>query len=249
MHAAENGLGRPSSCSQCVMAKLSACTLHRFASREPGSAVDERQSMLHVPRRRLVCRAQDSVESVLFLCDGWAASLRALANGDRQILSFLLPGDIVSSALLFQSKPNILVESISDVSCRVFARQDVLGLLTGSDEAISQLSRIWMDEREQAARLAVDLGRRTAEERIANLLLGLMDRLALRGLVREGVIDFPLRQHHVADATGLTPVHVSKVLTDFKRRGLLQINDRFLQVLDETALRRIAQAQPPVPAG
>jgi CRP-like cAMP-binding protein len=53
-------------------------------------------------------------------------------------------------------------------------------------------------------------------------------------------MEFPLRQHHVADATGLTPVHVSKLLTDLRRRGLIRINDRSLEILDDGALRRIA---------
>jgi CRP/FNR family transcriptional regulator, anaerobic regulatory protein len=54
-------------------------------------------------------------------------------------------------------------------------------------------------------------------------------------------MDFPLRQHHIADATGLTPVHVSKVLTEFRRSGLINISDRSLTVLDPVGFRRIAQ--------
>jgi CRP/FNR family transcriptional regulator len=53
-------------------------------------------------------------------------------------------------------------------------------------------------------------------------------------------MEFPLRQHHIADATGLTPVHVSKVLSEFKRRGLIRINDRSLIILDPAGFRRVA---------
>ncbi len=53
-------------------------------------------------------------------------------------------------------------------------------------------------------------------------------------------IDFPLRQHHIADATGLTAVHVSKVLSEFRRNGLVEINDRSLTVLDPASMHRIA---------
>jgi CRP-like cAMP-binding protein len=68
----------------------------------------------------------------------------------------------------------------------------------------------------------------------------MMERLATRGLAQGTTMDFPLRQHHVADATGLTPVHVSKLLTDFRRRGLIRISDRSLEIVDDGALRRIA---------
>jgi CRP-like cAMP-binding protein len=52
--------------------------------------------------------------------------------------------------------------------------------------------------------------------------------------------DFPLRQHHIADATGLTPVHVSKVLTEFRRRGLINISERSMTILDPVGFGRIA---------
>jgi CRP-like cAMP-binding protein len=107
-------------------------------------------------------------------------------------------------------------------------------------DAFGALSNLWLGEKESADRLAIDLGRRTAEERIARLILSLMDRLAARGMTQGATMEFPLRQHHVADATGLTPVHVSKLLTDLRRRGLIRINDRSLEVLDDGALRRIA---------
>lgn len=74
------------------------------------------------------------------------------------------------------------------------------------------------------------------------MIFNLVDRLARRGLVRgEPVeIDFPLRQHHIADATGLTPVHVSTVLREFRRGGLITISNRSLTLLDQDGLRRIA---------
>ena len=87
--------------------------------------------------------------------------------------------------------------------------------------------------------------RRTADERIARLMLNLADRLARRGMTRVDAsaaieMEFPLRQHHIADATGLTPVHVSKVLSEFRRNGLIRISDRSLTILDPAGFRRVA---------
>ena len=97
-------------------------------------------------------------------------------------------------------------------------------------------------ERSRADQLIVDLGRRTADERIARLILSLGERLARRNMVRENPLEFafPLRQHHIADATGLTAVHVNKVLTEFRRDGLIKLSDRSLTILDEARFRRIA---------
>jgi len=53
-------------------------------------------------------------------------------------------------------------------------------------------------------------------------------------------MDFPLRQHHIADATGLTAVHVSKALSEFRRSHLIEINDRSLTILRPAEFQRIA---------
>lgn len=227
---------RPRTCIACPSAALDACSKHYEVMRV-GAVV---QNELTIPRRRIICRTQDLIDTVLFVCEGWAASLVTLPNGDRQILSFLLPGDIVSSALLFRPNPSCLVETITEVTCRAFNRTGFMRKATVDRDDFEALSLLWIGEKEGADRLAIDLGRRTAEERIARLILSLMERLATRGLAQGATMDFPLRQHHVADATGLTPVHVSKLLTDFRRRGLIRISDRSLEIVDDAALRRIA---------
>ena len=54
-------------------------------------------------------------------------------------------------------------------------------------------------------------------------------------------VDFPLRQHHIADAVGLTPVHVSKLLSDFRRNGLIRLSERTLVILDPDRLRALSK--------
>jgi CRP-like cAMP-binding protein len=88
--------------------------------------------------------------------------------------------------------------------------------------------------------LAIDLGQRSADERIASLILNLTGRLARRGMMHGGSVEFPLRQHHIADATGLTSVHAGKVLSEFRRAGLIELNDRFLTLTKPDELRRVA---------
>jgi CRP-like cAMP-binding protein len=178
---------------------------------------------------------------VPIICSGWALSAVQLADGSRQILSFLLPGDVVSPCLLFESKPNCFVEAITNVTYRAFNRGDLRQLMVADPAALATLARVWAQEKRRTDELIVNLGRRTAAERIARLILGLLERLQERNMTSDPFeIDFPLRQHHIADATGLTPVHVSKLLSEFRRKGLIRLSERSLAILDPAGFRAAA---------
>jgi CRP/FNR family transcriptional regulator, anaerobic regulatory protein len=70
-----------------------------------------------------------------------------------------------------------------------------------------------------------------------------MARLDERGMVQDNSFAFPLRQRHIADATGLTPVHVSRVIGSFRGAGLIEVAGRFLKVLNLPELRRISNTR------
>ena len=147
--------------------------------------------------------------------------------------------------MLFEPRAHYLVEAITDVRYRIFKRSELKALLFKQPDLLEKFSKVWVDEKTRADQLIVDLGRRTADERIARLILSLVDRLTKRGMTRGEPIEleFPLRQHHIADATGLTPVHVSKVLSEFRRNGLIRISERSLTILDPAGFRRVANTR------
>jgi CRP/FNR family transcriptional regulator, anaerobic regulatory protein len=204
------------------------------------------QSSYTVPARRIIYREQDLHDAVPIICAGWAASVVTLSDGSRQILSFLLPGDLVSTALLFAPRAHCMVEAITEVRFHTFKRGDLKATLLRVPDLFDKLSQAWVEEKNRADQLIVDLGRRSADERIARLIMNLAERLERRGMIGPPdamaaiEMDFPLRQHHIADATGLTPVHVSKVLSEFRRNGLIRISDRTLTILDPAGFRRVA---------
>ena len=194
--------------------------------------------------RRLIVHEQDFHDAVPIICSGWAASIKLLADGRRQILSVLLPGDIVSTGLLFAPKPGRVVEAVTDVHYRTFKRRELKNLLFKQTEFLEKVLNSWIEEETRTDRLIVDLGRRSGEERVARLVLDLAQRLRARDMMQDSTrIDFPLRQHHIADATGLTQVHVSKVVSDFRRSGLVDFHQRSLTILDIEGLRRRANVR------
>ena len=235
--------GRDASCLICPANDLNLC-VGNVGDAVGGweSALTPLASSPHlIPARRTICHPKEWSDTIPVICQGWAASSITLPDGRRQILAFLLPGDLVSTACLLEPMSGRTVEAVTDVTCRKFSRSDLKAFLFKSPALLEKLSKTWVEERTQADQLALDLGRRTADERIARLILSLTDRLAKREMVTGGqTMEFPLRQRHIADATGLTPVHVSKVLGEFQRAGLVEIARRTLTIHNETELRRVA---------
>jgi CRP/FNR family transcriptional regulator len=232
------------SCLACPAHELNLCA----AAKTKGGPDSDRRSdapqlastVYTIPARRSICHPKEWSEFVPIVCDGWAASSIALPDGRRQILSFLLPGDIVSMASLLEPTHGRSVQAITQVTYRNFRRSEIkFNLLTFSD-LLERVARICNEERAQADQLALDLGRRTAYERIARLISGLVDKLAKRGMTNGRTMEFPLRQRHIADATGLSLVHVGKVLGKFQEAGLIEINGRSLTIVNEMELRGVA---------
>lgn len=248
--AAQTSDGFKSAAAMCAVACDTACSLCPAynllcsgLSRDAGGDLPPLPvaSSLHtIPARRLILHPKEWSEFVPIVCSGWAMSSIALPDGRRQIISFLLPGDIVSIGSLIAPLSGHTVEAITEVTYRKFKRDELKELLFGRSDLLERLFKLWNEAKTRADQLALDLGRRRADERIARLILRLSEKVAKRSTVRTQTFDFPLRQRHIADATGLTPVHVSKILGELQRAGMIEIGGRTLTILNASELQRVA---------
>ena len=186
------------------------------------------------------------------LYSGWAFRYKTLSDGRRQILNFLLPGDIIGLQQEFADGAMHGIEAITDVSLCVFKRKGLWDLFRSNPSLGYDIT--WMSAREEAF---VDdnlltAGRRNATERIAMLLMHLYRRLERIGLeTKDGgaagpgpgpgaSIEFPINQQHIADNLGLSLVHTNKTMRRLHKLGLHDITDGRLRLLNTKALERIA---------
>jgi CRP-like cAMP-binding protein len=153
------------------------------------------------------------VETPLLLLDGWAARVRLLVDGRRQIVSLLVPGDVIGTSELPDPIATSTILALTPLSvCAAPPRgaSAALDLAYAASRACDEVYLLAQVTR---------LGRMNAQERILDLLLELYDRLELAGLVRAQGFDVPLTQETLSDALGLTPVHVNRMLQAARKAG------------------------------
>jgi CRP/FNR family transcriptional regulator len=140
---------------------------------------------------------------------------------------------------LFEPQSQFTVAALTEVQVSRFERPGLRPPGTMSDRLQLVLENACRDEHAGAIRLITVPGKCSAEERIAYLLTHLARRLRARSLIRGQSYPLPQRLRHLADALGLTPVHVSRLLSHFHDRGLCVISDGVLNLIDEPELDRL----------
>lgn len=171
---------------------------------------------------------------------GWAFRYKSLPDGRRQILNFLLPGDLVGLQASLLAAAEHGVEALTEVELCVFPRKRVWDLFMRMPNLAYELA--WLGSREEAI---VDdnltsVGQRTASERIAALVITLYRRADALGLVKEGSFAFPLSQQQIADALGLSLVHTSKTWSKLRKAGFFAIAGGRLTLLNPRLTARMA---------
>ena len=155
------------------------------------------------------------------LASGWACSYKILPSGTRQIVDFQVPGDFLGlRSVLFRTSDHN-VEPITPVQASEVKQRDLLEAFSATPRLATAV--LWAASRDEAMVVEhlVDLGRRSASERTAHFLLELGARLRLVGMADRSGFACPLSQYSLADAMGLSAVHVNRVLRELREEGLL----------------------------
>lgn len=188
------------------------------------------------PLRRELLSEGHEITGKRLMVSGWAARVRLLADGRRQLISFLVPGDLFGNC----GHPRPLAVSTVLALTNV-ATADAPDGPQGLHEAY-EMSRA-IEEAHLLSQIT-RLGRLSALERIADLLLELYERLSLAGLAENGRFSLPLTQETVADALGLTSVHLSRTLQLARRNNEFDWRDGQVILNDPGALARMVGRSP-----
>ena len=174
------------------------------------------------------------------LLSGWAFRYKTLPDGRRQILNFALPGDFVGLQAALHLEVQYSVEVLTDAVFCIFPREKLWSLYTAYPSLAFDVTWLASREEQMLDEHLVSVGRRTAIERVAFLLLHLYLRAEMLGMARGNKTQFPFTQQHVADTLGMSLVHTNKTIRKLTVAKLIHWSGKTFEILDREKLAETA---------
>lgn len=198
-----------------------------------------REGGVELESGRILFHEGDALESFYTVLSGQGARYKTLENGDRQLVNFVFPGDLIGLAGSVTGATTSTMQAASDMHLCRFRKARLPDLFTHQPDRAYAMAWIAAVEEHFLGETIATLGRRNATQRLAWALLKVYQRLVAVGLDDEaGTVPFPYRQSDLADALGLSLVHTNKTLA--RLRPLARLVSGRLSVSDHKALADMA---------
>jgi CRP-like cAMP-binding protein len=209
-----------------------------------GILSDLQSSTRTVQRHRDIVTEGRSYDSLFIIMEGNAIRYRILHDGRRQIINIILPGDIVGILGSFTDGSLYSTKALTDMLVAVVPISRFNTMIETHPRLITKIFWSLSCESTIYAEHLIDLGRRSALERVAHFLLELLTRLRTVGLAQDHSYKIPLTQELLGDALGLSIPHINRVLRRLREDGLVVVEDQRVTIQDIDALSELADFEP-----
>lgn len=187
-----------------------------------------------------ILREGDHVPDCHVVLSGLASRYKLLPDGGRQIMAFLVPGDLCDAEIFILKEMDHSVAAMSPTTVALISGDQMRDLLSNKGNVAQALWWGTLTDLAVLREWVVNHGRRDAREQIAHLLYEMLVRYRMVEKTTDETLEFPLTQADLADATGLTPMHVSRMLQKLREEKLITLKNKTLTILDPERLREIA---------
>jgi CRP/FNR family transcriptional regulator, anaerobic regulatory protein len=225
-------------CEQCPLRAYEA--LRDFSAGELAFVREFKSGELNVEAGTTLLLQGNNSPHLYTVLSGWAFRYKMLPDGRRQILNYVLPSDFVGLQASMFNEMQHSVEALTDMLLCVFPREKLWELYRNHPTLAFDLTWLAAREEQIVDEHLLNVGRRTALERIAFLLLHLFVRAEQVRLTKGDSLELPLTQQHLADTLGMSLVHLNKTLKRLVATKTVRWKPKSLEILDREALARIA---------
>lgn len=196
-------------------------------------------------RRRYVARQDliregDETGPVFVVLEGWACRYKILPSGTRQIMAFLMPGDCCDLHIKLLAEMDHGIQAITTAMVATIAQPDMQAMMRDHPNIARAMYTAQLIDEGIMRAWIVSMGRRSASERVAHLICELYLRARNIGLTGEDAFALPLSQLVLADALGMTAVHINRVLKELRLAGAMALKRGSVTILDPVKLVQIA---------
>ncbi|HXD46510.1 MAG TPA: Crp/Fnr family transcriptional regulator [Pseudolabrys sp.] len=231
-----NGHGTP--CEACPLRKRES--LREFTADELAFVKEFKADELRVEAGVSFLREGARSDQLYTVLNGWAFRYKMLDDGRRQILNYALPADMVGLQGALMREMEHSVEALTPLTLCVFPRAKMWDLYSRIPTLAFDITWLAAREEQLIDQHLLSVGRRSALERTAYLLLHLYVRAQEAALVKDSTIQFPFTQQHLADTLGMSLVHTNKTLKRLMQSNAVRWKDRVFEMVDRAALVEIA---------
>jgi len=193
-----------------------------------------------VERFRELVREGHRPDRCCLLLSGFAARFKVAATGARQIVSFHIPGDLLDIQHLLLARADHSIEAITPAKVGWIPKADLLKVAWARPSVGKALWRDCLIDGSIFREWVLNVGRRDATSRVAHMLCEFIVRCEAVEVGRREDFELPMTQQLIADATGLTPVHVNRVLKALDNRGVVERTRNRFSIVDWKQLCAIA---------
>ena len=237
--------GRKVPCEKCPLRAVHA--LREFTAKELEFVTNFKSGELNVQAGTSILLQSTNSAHLYTILSGWAFRYKTLPDGRRQILNYALPSDLIGLQGSVNDEMQHSVEALTDVMLCVFPREKLWDLYTDYPTLAFDVTWLAAREEQMLDEGLLSVGRRTAMERLAYLLLAIFQRAEEVGLTKGNSIQFPFTQQHVADTLGMSLVHTNKTLQRLSATKAMRWKERKFEILDRELLTKIASYEKPQP--
>lgn len=215
-----------------------------FLSRDERDALEDAVvSTRSVNANTDLVREGERMDTLFIVAEGWACRYTTTREGGRQLPALLVPGDVGNLDSLMFDRLDYGVRTLTQATIVALPRDRALALAAQHPGIARTFTWLALVENAILSKWALSLGRRSAKERLAHLLCELSVRLDAED-GNESSFAFPLTQEQVADALGLTSVHVNRTMQQLRSDGMVATANRTIILPDLQGLRQIGGFDP-----
>jgi len=212
-----------------------------LAEEDVATLVASTRQTRHFPARRDLIREGDRPGPVFVVLSGWACRYKILPSGTRQITSFMLPGDSCDLHIAILDEMDHSIQTITKAAIATISRPAMEDMLDRSPRIGRALYAAQLIDEATLRAWIVSMGRRSSMERVAHLMCELYVRLqGVAGASPSSTVELPVSQLLLADALGMSPVHINRVIRRLREAGVMEISRRSLRITDPVGLVHVA---------